>query len=222
MKRWVLLSSFVLFIALCGSVAFWALQLFKPQVREVAAPPQTAAANINLDAASALFGGRPAAVAVASNYQLKGVVVSGRASESVAILSADGKPAQAVRVDREVMPGVTVREVHAQYVLLNEGGVTKRVELQEGIKPQMGRADFGYVPLQAPPPMMPQTAPMVPPTVVNLQPQQVQQPQVPLPQIPPPMQPQQPPMPPPAPEAVPQPSAVGQPNIGGAPVIPQQ
>lgn len=171
MKRWVILSSFVLFIALCGSVAFWSMQLFKPQVRPVAAPPQTATAAINLDAAAALFGGRPASVAVASNYQLKGVVVSGRASESVAILSADGKPAQAVRVDREVMPGVVVREVRSQYILLSEGGITKRVELPDGVKPQMGRADFGYAPLQPTPPLsmpsaVPQTVPMVSPMAV--------------------------------------------------------
>lgn len=227
MKRWVWLSSFVLFIALCASAAFWSMQLFKPAVRPVTAPPPMANANINLDAAAALFGGRPAAVAVASNYQLKGVVVSGRAGESVAILSADGKPAQAIRVDREVMPGVIVREVHGQYILLSEGGVTKRVELPEGVKPQMGRADFGYAPPQAmqpqsmPPPSMPsavpQTAPMVPPTVVM-------PPPMPPPQQQPQQQPQMPPpgsMPPsgmmPAP-----PSAVGQPNIGGAPVIAPQ
>jgi general secretion pathway protein C len=202
MKRWVVLSSFLLFIALCGSAAFWALQLFQPPLRQVAAPTQVASASVNLAAAATLFGGRPASVAVASNYQLKGVVVSGTAGESVAILSADGKPAQAVRVNREVSPGVTVREVHGQYVLLNEGGITKRVELPEGIKPQMGRADFGNpLPVGAMPTMLPQTAPMVPSTVV------IQ---------PPPDQMGEPPQ-----GIMPPPSTAMPPDIGGAPVIQQ-
>lgn len=177
MKRWVVVSSFLLFIALCGSAAFWAMQLFQPPLRQMAAPAQVSAVGVNLAAAATLFGGRAASVSAASNYQLKGVVVSGTAGESVAILSADGKPAQAVRVDREVSPGVTVREVHGQYVLLNEGGITKRVELQEGIKPQMGRADFGYpLPVSAMPTMPPQTAPMMPSTVVQPPPDQTGEP----------------------------------------------
>src|SRR6185369_15900242 len=129
MKRWPLLATFVLFIALCASATFWALQLFKPAVRPVAAAPQSARPEVKIDAAAGLFGGRPATFAVASNFQLTGVVVAGNASESVAIVSADGKPAKAAGVDSEVMPGVTVKEVNAHYVLLSEGGVVKRVEL---------------------------------------------------------------------------------------------
>jgi len=128
LKRLPLITSFVLFIALCASTAYWAMQLFKPPVRAVAAPPQTVRAAPNLDAAAGLFGGHANAV-VASNYQLKGVVVSSNASESVAILSANGKPAQTVRTSKEVMPGVIVKEINRGYVLLSEGGVIKRVEL---------------------------------------------------------------------------------------------
>src|ERR671916_145678 len=120
MKRWPLVASFVLFIALCASAAYWALQLFKPPVRPVAAPPRAAQAEVKTDAAAALFGGRPGKVAVASNYQLRGVISSGNGRDSVAILSADGKPAQAVRMNMEVAPGVTVKQVHRGYVLLSE------------------------------------------------------------------------------------------------------
>lgn len=137
MKRWSLAASFVLFVALCASAAYWGLQWFKPAARPVAAPPSAAPAELKLDAAAGLFGGRPAAVAVTSNFQLKGVVVARNARESVAILVADGKPAQAAAVDAEFMPGVSVREVHSDYVLLSEGGVTKRVELAQGGKPQV-------------------------------------------------------------------------------------
>ncbi len=135
MKRWPLVASFTLFIVLCASAAYWAMQLFKPPLRAVAAPPPSAQPAPRLDAAAGLFGGRTN-VAVASNYQLKGVVVSGNAADSVAILATDGKPAQAVRINAQVVPGVTVKEVNRRYVLLSEGGVVKRVELPENAKGQ--------------------------------------------------------------------------------------
>ena len=148
MKRWSLLATFVMFIALCASATFWALQLFKPAVRPVAAAPQSAPPDVKIEAAAGLFGGRPATFAVASNFQLTGVVVASNANESVAIVSADGKPAKAAAVNAEVMPGVTVKEVNRQYVLLSEGGVVKRVELAESAKSQ-GRMDMA--PSQIPP-----------------------------------------------------------------------
>ena len=133
MKRWPLAATFVLFIALCVSAAYWAMQLFKPPLRPVVAPPQTVQSAPRLDAAAALFGGRTA-IAVASNFQLKGVVVAGNAAESIAILAAGGKPAQVVKTNEEVAPGVKVTEVHPRYVLLSERGVVKRVELPEDMK----------------------------------------------------------------------------------------
>ena len=65
---------------------------------------------------------------------IAGAVVAGKPAESVAILSANGKPANSVRTNEEVMPGVTVKEVQRGYVLLSEGGVVKRVELPEKAK----------------------------------------------------------------------------------------
>ena len=136
MKRWPLITSFVLFIALCVSAAYWAMQLFKPPLRAVAAPPQTAQPAPKLDAAAGLLGGHANAVA-ASNFQLKGVVVASNPAESVAILSANGKSPKAIRTNAEVVPGVMVKEVNRRYVLLSEGGVIKRVELPEDTKAQL-------------------------------------------------------------------------------------
>lgn len=129
-KRWPLIATFLLFIALCASAAYWALQFFQPPPRPVAAPPRAAAPQIQPQAAAALFGGR-ANAAVASNYQLRGVIYAGNPLDSVAILSTDGKPAQAIRAGTEIVPGVTVKEVHRGYVLIAEGGAVKRVELPE-------------------------------------------------------------------------------------------
>lgn len=136
MKRLPLITSFILFIALCASAAYWAIQLFKPSVRAVAAPPQTAQHAPRLDAVADLFGGR-STFAVASNFQLKGAVVAGNPAESVAILSVNGKPARSVRINTEVAPGTTVKEVQRGYVLLSEGDTIKRVELAAGTKAQM-------------------------------------------------------------------------------------
>jgi general secretion pathway protein C len=133
MKRLPMITSFVLFIALCVSAAYWSIQLFKPSVRPVATPPQTSQPAPRLDAAAGLLGGHANAV-VASNFQLKGVMVASNPAESVAILAANGKPARALITNAEVVPGVTLKEVNRRYVLLSEGGVIKRVELPEDTK----------------------------------------------------------------------------------------
>jgi general secretion pathway protein C len=168
MRRLPLVASFVLFIALCASIAYWATQLFKPPVRPVAAP-RVAKTAVKTDAAGALFGGRAGKAAVATNYQLRGVIFSGSPHDSVAIISADGKPAQAIRANTEVVPGVKINEVHRDYVLLSEGGVTKRVELPESAKDLVNLATAAPTPAQpvprlSPPPAMPQPpeAPRVP------------------------------------------------------------
>jgi general secretion pathway protein C len=160
MKRWPILVSFILFVGLCASATFWAMQLFKPAVRPVAMPKVSNKVDVDPEAALELFGGRAVAVAAASNFQLKGVVVARNALESVAILVADSKPAEAVRVNAEVIPGVTVKEVHSQYVLLSDGGVVKRVELPAAA--QQSRVDSPVGMIQAPV-VAPAGAPNLPP-----------------------------------------------------------
>ncbi len=133
MKRIPLITSFILFIALCASVAYWSMQFLKPPQRAVAAPPQAVQNEPSLDAAASLFGSHSTS-AVASNIQLKGVVVGNNPNESVAILLTNGKPAQSIRANAEIKPGVIVKEVHNNYVLLSENGVPKRIELPVAAK----------------------------------------------------------------------------------------
>jgi general secretion pathway protein C len=184
MKRLPIVVSFVLFIALCISGTYWATRLFKRAERPVAAPPPMARVEVNMGAAASLFGGRPASAAVASNFQLKGVVVADHPEDSVAILAADGKPPQSVALNMEVMPGITVKEVHAKYVVLSDGGVNKRVELPEnaqqlrvdtvadGAQPQPATTPITMAPMAAPsttlppPPLQQQPLPM-PPQGIN-------------------------------------------------------
>jgi general secretion pathway protein C len=160
MKRLPVLASFVLFVALCVSLAFWAMQLFKPAPRAVIAPPQVAAAAPDLAAAAGLFGGR-STVAVASNYQLKGVVAAVDGRDSVAIVSANGKPAQAIRQGAEIVPGAVVKEVHKGYVLVAEGGVPKRIELPQTAPPSSALASPAA--LAPAPAVVRPTPPSVPP-----------------------------------------------------------
>ena len=152
----------------------------------MAAPAPAAVAEVRMDSAAGLFGGRPVAAAVASNYQLKGVEVAANGRESVAILSADGKPAQAVGMYVEWQPGVMVKEVHPQYILLSEGGVVKRVALPDAAT-AVQQADFstGALPPLAPrpavnaptPPGLNRPAPEMPAPLINqVTPSQAQQP----------------------------------------------
>jgi general secretion pathway protein C len=126
MKRLPLIFSLLAVIALSASVAYWALELYKPPQRPLAAISDAPAPDPSPDAAATLFGGQAVAVTV-SNYQLTGVVAAG--AEGVAILVADGQPPKAVQVGHELSSGVLLQEVHPKYVMLSEGGVLKRIEL---------------------------------------------------------------------------------------------
>ena len=132
MKRLPLITSFVLFIALCVTVSYWAMQFFKPPIRAVVIPSQTPQPLANLEAAEGLFGGH--AVAADSTFQLKGVVAAGDPAQSVALLATNGKPPKAVRINAEVLPGITVKDVQKRYVLLSDNGVIKRVDLPVSAK----------------------------------------------------------------------------------------
>ena len=184
-KRFPLLASFLLFVALCASITYWAIYFLKAPARPLAVIAQNESIEIPIEVAAGLFGGRAAKVAVASNFQLKGVIFAANASDGVAILGADGKPPVASRVNGEVMPGVIVKEVHRGYVLLSENGSVKRVELQEGAKNPMqiespvaqsmpqpvgqsvGQLNVLPQRIEMPPPAPPpQMAPAMPPTIV--------------------------------------------------------
>lgn len=177
MKRWPLLVSFVLFIALCVSATYWGMQLYKPPVRAVAAPAAAVQAPPDPRAAVVLFGGRQGPVAVATNYQLRGVVSAGVNGESIAILAADGKPAEAIRANREIQPGVIVKEVHPRYVLLQDNGVIKRVELPDDAKG--ASVDIGNrPPVTRAMPQQPGMQPQMQPMPQQQPPEGMQQPQV--------------------------------------------
>ena len=213
MKRLPLLFTLLALVFLAVSATYWGMQLYKPQQRPIAAVQTAALPEPAPDAAATLFGGQPV-TAVVSNYQLTGIVSAGR--DSVAILVADGQPPKALKVGRELAPGVSITEVHGKYIMLSEGGVMKRVDLAADSRPAIplsgaapGAPQMAQ-PTVAPgamPTMEPQTSPGAvqapPPGEVNpVIPQGEEPPQEgPPPDItpppPPPPPPSQPQMPPP-------------------------
>ncbi|NHZ62005.1 type II secretion system protein N [Massilia genomosp. 1] len=145
MKRLPIVFSLLAVVLLSASIAYWAMQFIKGEQRPIVAAASAPDPVPAPDAAATLFGGQAAAVVV-SNYQLTGVISAGR--DSAAILVADGQPPRALKVGREVAPGVTVSAVFPRYVILSEGGVEKRIELATDAKagPEMAP------PMAAPPP----------------------------------------------------------------------
>ncbi len=185
MQRAPVIASFLLFLLLCASVAYWLLQWLAPEPRAVAAPPRAERSAPPVAAASSLFGGRPQGGGMA-NVQLRGIIRSGRSAGSVAILAAEGKPTRALAVDAEVLPGLTVKEIHARTVVLSDRGVERELSL-----PAFAAQEAGSSGMQA-------ATPVPQPAAPQLQPPQPQPPQ---------------PAPPPS---LPQPTAMGASGPGGA------
>lgn len=137
MKRLSLILSLLLFVALCATASFWVLQFIKPDARKISAPPVMKPVA-DVETVAGLFGG---AMAMNTNYQLKGIVLANPASQSGAIIAVDGKATQAYRIESEISPGVKLSEVHAAYILILDNGVSKRVDLPQDFKPQIGGGD---------------------------------------------------------------------------------
>jgi len=146
-------------VALTASTAYWSLQLFKPQQRQIAVVPVQETPPPPVDAALGLFGGQ-ATVATASTYELRGVVAARDGRGSVAIIATSGDTPKAYPVGKDVAPGVTVQDVQPRYVTLLDGGVQKRLDLL----PDAGVSSTTAAPLPpvsraAPPPPAPMPAP---------------------------------------------------------------
>ncbi len=162
-------AAFVLFIALCASIAYWVLQWLAPAPRPVAAPVVSERALPPASAAANLFGGAAKGGGMA-NVQLRGIIHAGRSAGSAAILAVDGSAPKFYRVNAELMPGVTVKSIHAKTVVLSDRGAERELPLpafaaQEGTSGAPARA----MPDQNPPQNLP--APSSP----GLQPQQAPQ-----------------------------------------------
>jgi len=76
-----------------------------------------------------------------ASFQLKGLLVAGKSENSVAVLAIDGRPAGTFRVGTAIAAGVSLAEIHPQYVVIIEAGMTRRIELPSGVSGYPGDQD---------------------------------------------------------------------------------
>ena len=138
--------AFVLFVALCASIAYWALQWLAPPPRAVAAPVASERVMPPVSAAANLFGGAAKGGGMV-NVQLRGILHAGRSAGSTAIMAVDGSPPKFYRVNAELMPGVTVKAIHARTVVLSDRGAERELALPAFAAQEAG----GGAPLRAMP-----------------------------------------------------------------------
>lgn len=168
MKRLPVVVTFFVFIALCISLSFWGLRLFKPQVRNVAAAFQQNSYEPGTGQWGNIFGSSQIVQNSASNYQLKGVVLAKHGNESLAIISANGKPALAIAMNKEFASGVVLKEVHDRFVVISESGIMRRVELPQ--TPEIVHSPMQIPPLNQENIVPPQVAPVAFPAPKHNQP----------------------------------------------------
>lgn len=206
MKKLPLLATVLALVALTASIAYWLMVLNPPPQRPIANVAVAVMPPPSVDAAATLFGGQ-VATAVVSNYVLTGVIASG--SQGVAIIVADGGAPKALKIGREVAPGITLNEVYPRYVTLLDNGISKRIDLaadSHGATAMSGvltapMSNQGPAQVVAEPQMSP-GALQQPPSLMTgqpvpqQQPQQQQQPSGPSPSNPGAVQPTNVPVPP--------------------------
>jgi general secretion pathway protein C len=125
-------------LAWTGARIFWSFTA--PATSEPAIAVDTDPSRVaQAIAARHLFGDAvalgAAVVVVETTIKLDGVVAPTRPGQiGIAIVSSQGKPAVAVRVGEEIMPGVTLHRVLARSVEIERGGQIQRLTLPERVK----------------------------------------------------------------------------------------
>ena len=120
--------SFLLFLALSATLAYWIVQWTAPIPRAVSAPPKSERTIPPVSAAANLFGGYSSGHAIA-NLQLRGVVHATSKSDSVAIIAIEGKPPRALTVNSEIVSGVIVKEILNKTVVVSEKSGERELSL---------------------------------------------------------------------------------------------
>ena len=127
--------NFLLLVAIVAATTFWILQFTSPNQSEepvVAVPTSDRAARTQvLDVApiAALFGSREVPAASSANITVAGVIAEGGRGRGVALLSVDSLPAMAFRAGDQVSDQTTLKEVKANGVVIESGGITREVLL---------------------------------------------------------------------------------------------
>ncbi len=131
-----------LIIVLGAQLAHWSWEFFLPnrEASTLNAVQTDAEAAARTIIAEHLFGSSTQAGGAGSpvgndngslNIRLTGVFAANRRSDSYAIINTGTKTDQTVRVGDEIQPGVKLKAVHPQYIIVNHDGVPKRIKLEQ-------------------------------------------------------------------------------------------
>ncbi|MFZ6817979.1 type II secretion system protein N [Undibacterium sp. Ji22W] len=167
MKRLPLVINIILFSLVCVLLSYWGLQIFKPTIRPMQAPIIVDSFEPNVGQWGNLFGTPARTESAPSSYQLKGVIVAPRASDSVAIIVIEGKPNFTIGVGKELMAGVSLKEVHSDHVIVSESGISRRIELpvpapHAGIVSTQANDPLNFRSQGVVPPLSPPLSPVAP------------------------------------------------------------
>lgn len=123
----------ILLCALAGVPAYWAIQLTTPSQPVTTLPPAPAR-SAELPRAALVLASRETTTPIDTlpDVRLIGTVSTG--GQSRAVLLSQGKPVTLSRGE-EVSPGVTLGEVGPNFIELQAGPATRRIELSEPKKP---------------------------------------------------------------------------------------
>ncbi len=123
----------ILLCALAGIMAYWAIQLTTPSQPVATLPPEPAR-EAELPRAARVLASRETTTHIDTlpDVRLIGTVSTG--GQSRAVLLSQGKPVTLSRGE-EVSPGVTLGEVGPNFIELQAGPATRRIELAEPKKP---------------------------------------------------------------------------------------
>lgn len=120
--------SVFLFLLWCASLTYWTIFFTTLPTHTVALSSVNEMPKVELSDAMSLFGG-------GSNNEnrfplfLRGVILSGESGASLAIIGAPGAPQRLIRRDAELMPGITLQEIHANYIVVLDHGLRREVLL---------------------------------------------------------------------------------------------
>lgn len=131
--------SFLFFVGIWVSVSFWFQQWLVPPKQAVELMPVAEQSTPPLASAANLFGGSEQ-TSILANVQINGVIRSNSSKDSVVIITADGGPSRALRLNSEIMPGIVVKAINAHSVIVAGKGTEREIALpafasQGGIAP---------------------------------------------------------------------------------------
>ena len=128
MKKISQTCSAFLFLLICASLTYWGLYFMAPTSQKLSLLSENDNYEVSLAEAKSLFGGG------ANNEGrlpliLRGVILSGKSSESMAILGVAGSLPRLIRRDTEFMPGLVLQEIHTKHVVVLDHGWRREIPL---------------------------------------------------------------------------------------------